>query len=116
MNKRRLETFEYILDVVGADFDRRVLEDPDFASDMPPNAYVLFQVKVEGISDPRVLEEVDEFNAWLEDLAQRQRDPGQPTYKAVLTVRYQPVAPPLDWRLLDRYPRDFRLAPLRRRL
>lgn len=115
MNKRKLEAFEHILGVIGADFDQRVLDDPTFASAMPANAYVLFQLKIEGVSDPRVLGEIEEFNTWLKDMSERQREPRQPIYKAVLTVRYKPVEPQPDWRLLDRYPRDFRLAPLRRR-
>jgi len=108
MNKTKLEKFEKMLSIISADFDRRVLDDPEFAADMPPRAYVLFQLKIQGLSGSNA-EEVGEFNAWLKDLAKRQREPGQPLYLATLNV-FKSVPPSVDWHLLDRYPRDFRLV------
>ncbi len=110
MNKATLKRFEQLLSVISSDFDRRILEDPDFASDMPSNAYVLFQLKMEGPVTAKVTSEVEAFNTWLKDLAERQRDAGQPVYVATLHVTYKPIprTPPLL--VLERFPREFELA------
>lgn len=115
MNKATLAQFEHLLSIISTDFDRRVLEDLDFATDMPSGAYVLFQLEIDGLAGG-VAKEINSivagFNAWLKKLAESQRDPQQPVYQATLVVRYKPVLPPQNWRFLDRFPRDFKTAPL----
>ncbi|MBI1744481.1 hypothetical protein HYR54_15645 [Candidatus Acetothermia bacterium] len=110
MNKKKIEVYERLLSTISTDFDRRVLDDPDFASEMPIGAYVLFQVQYDGLSGPSAKDiraYFEEFNAWLKDLVERQRDPDQSVYNAILVVHYNPSSPPQAWRHPERFPRDF---------
>lgn len=121
MTQMQLKKFQEWLRVIGTDFDRAVLDDPDFAASIPFNAYVLFQLKIEGGVDPRLLAEIEEFNTWLKDLAERQRDPDQPIYRATLVVHYHPSVaargrkPFLTIQSLKRSPRGFQPVPRRQR-
>ncbi|MFN4218176.1 MAG: hypothetical protein ACK4HB_02690 [Candidatus Bipolaricaulia bacterium] len=118
MTQTKLKRFQEWLRVMGTDFDRAVLDDPDFAASIPLNAYVLFQLKVDGVSDPQLLAEVEEFNDWLRGLAKRQRDPDQPIYRATLVIHYRPPEKIgkhkliFDRRSLERFPRDFQITPM----
>jgi hypothetical protein len=108
MNKAKLERFEHWLSLISEDFDRCLLDDPDFASDMRPGSYVLFQLEVEGLTDARLLADVQGFNSWLKELAAQQKDTGQPLYVATVHVQYKPTSPQPF--ILERFPRDFELA------
>ncbi len=48
------------------EFDRYLMENPEFASQIPPGAQVVIQVEGE-----------EDFNLWARGLAQRQREQGQ---------------------------------------
>jgi hypothetical protein len=52
--------------ILVTEFGRYVVEHPDFASQIPPNAQIVLQVKGD-----------EEYNEWSRNMAQRQRDPGQ---------------------------------------
>jgi len=49
-----------------AEFDRYVIEHPEFAKKIPKNAQVILQVCGD-----------DEYNNWSKQLANKQREPGQ---------------------------------------
>jgi len=53
--------------ILATEFDRYVLEHPEFAVKIPPNAQVVLQVEGD-----------DEYNEWSRRLAEKQREPGQP--------------------------------------
>ena len=53
--------------MVMTEFDRYVIEHPNFAAKIPRNAQVVLQV-----------ENDEEYSAWSRKLAERQREPGQP--------------------------------------
>ena len=64
--------------ILMTEFDRYVMEHPNFATKIPRNAQVVLQVE----SD-------EEYNAWSRKLAERQREPKQP----VVYVRIQGLKP-----------------------
>lgn len=106
---RRRRKFERWLSAIGQDFDRWLLEGPEPTVELPPNAYVFFRIEIEGLTDPRLLEEVRAFNEWSRELAQRQADPHQPLCEVVLRVAYKPSPKrTLAWGNL---PRRFELQP-----
>jgi len=118
MTKKKTELFERLLSSISTDFDRRVLDDPDFANDMPLGAYVLFQVRytgVKGSSAKEIEAFFEEFNNWVKDLTDRQLDPTQPIYRAILTVKYNPSSPAKAWRSPEFFPRDFEFSSPRTR-
>jgi hypothetical protein len=49
------------------EFDRYVMEHPEFAEKIPPNAQIVLQVEGD-----------EEYNKWSSRLAERQREPDQP--------------------------------------
>ena len=53
--------------ILMTEFDRYVMEHPKFAAKIPRNAQMVLQV--EGDED---------YNAWSQRMAERQREPGQP--------------------------------------
>ncbi len=53
--------------ILVAEFDRYVLEHPEFAAKIPRNAQVVLQVEGD-----------EEYNKWSRELAEKQREPGQP--------------------------------------
>jgi hypothetical protein len=53
--------------ILVTEFDRYVIEHPEFAVKIPQNAQVVLQVEGD-----------DEYNEWSRQLAERQREPGQP--------------------------------------
>ena len=52
--------------ILVAEFDRYVVEHPEFAVDIPRNSQIVLQV-----------EEDNEYNEWSKHLAERQREPNQ---------------------------------------
>jgi uncharacterized protein DUF5647 len=64
--------------MVMTEFDRYVIEHPNFAAKIPRNAQVVLQV-----------ENDEEYSAWSRKLAERQREPGQP----VVYVRIKGLKP-----------------------
>lgn len=53
--------------ILVTEFDRYVIEHPEFAAEIPPNAQVVLQVEGD-----------DEYNGWSRHLAEKQREEGQP--------------------------------------
>jgi len=53
--------------ILVTEFDRYVIEHPEFALKIPQNAQVVLQVEGD-----------DEYNEWSRQLAERQREQGQP--------------------------------------
>jgi hypothetical protein len=49
------------------EFDRYVIEHPEFAVKIPPNAQIVLQVEGD-----------EEYNEWSRQLAEKQREQGQP--------------------------------------
>jgi hypothetical protein len=49
------------------EFDRYVIEHPEFTEKIPPNAQIVLQVEGD-----------EEYNKWSRQLAERQREPDQP--------------------------------------
>ena len=49
------------------EFDRYVIEHPEFAVKIPPNAQIVLQVEGD-----------EEYNEWCRQLAEKQREEGQP--------------------------------------
>ena len=52
--------------ILGTEFDRYVIEHPEFAMKIPRNAQIVLQVEGD-----------EEYNKWSTQLAERQREPGQ---------------------------------------
>lgn len=52
--------------ILVTEFDRYVVEHPEFAAEIPQNSQVVLQVEVD-----------DEYNEWSKQLAERQREPRQ---------------------------------------
>jgi len=84
-----MNVYERRNSVLGVEFDRYVRDHPAFAARIPRGAQVVLQLP----DDPR-------FNAWVQRLAKRQRESGQPV--VVVTVgrlqrpRSRLVAPRLE--------------------
>jgi len=53
--------------ILVTEFDRYVIEHPELAAKIPPNAQIVLQVEGD-----------DEYNEWSRKLAERQREQGQP--------------------------------------
>ena len=71
--------FEWLNSVLGLEFDRYVLDHPDFAKNIPQDAIVVLQLKGE-----------DAFNEWARNIAEFHREEGQP----LLYVRISGLTPP----------------------
>ncbi len=52
--------------ILATEFDRYVIEHPEFAMKIPRNAQIVFQVEGD-----------EEYNKWSTQLAEKQREPGQ---------------------------------------
>ena len=59
--------FERLKSVLGYEFDRYVMEHPDFAEKIPPGAIVVLQVEGE-----------DDFNKWARNIAELHRGKEEP--------------------------------------
>ena len=64
--------------ILVTEFDRYVIEYPEFAAKIPPNAQVVLQVEGDG-----------EYNKWVRQLAGKQREPEQ----AVVFVKIKGLKP-----------------------
>jgi len=71
--------------ILVTEFDRYVVEHPEFAAKIPPNAQVILQVEGD-----------EEYNEWSRRLAEKQREPDQP----VVYVKIKGLKPPKS-RLLE---------------
>lgn len=52
--------------ILVTEFDRYVVEHPEFAAKIPSNAQIVLQVEGD-----------EEYNAWSRQIAEKQREPGQ---------------------------------------
>jgi len=75
--------FEALLTKLRQDFDQKVLDDPDFSSDIPPNANLVFKLDLAQLKND-VLEEAEAFNAWSQELADLNHEAEQ--QKVTVTV------------------------------
>jgi len=64
--------------ILVTEFDRYVVEHPEFAEKIPQNAQIVLQVEGD-----------DEYNRWSRELADRQREPGQ----SVIYVKVKGLKP-----------------------
>ena len=71
--------------ILVTEFDRYVVEHPEFAAKIPPDAQVILQVEGD-----------EEYNEWSRRLAEKQREPDQP----VVYVKIKGLKPPRS-RLLE---------------
>ena len=62
-----MNTYEKINSNLVVEFDRYIMEHPEFAAQIPENAQIIFQLE----SNP-------EYNEWIEKLAEKQREKKQP--------------------------------------
>ena len=79
--------------ILVTEFDRYVVEHPEFAAGIPRNAQIVLQV-----------EHDEDYNQWSEDLAQRQREQGHEfrgrlTYFRQLSSKISKVSP--DYRIIE---------------
>lgn len=65
--------------ILVAEFDRYVIEHPEFAKKIPKNAQIILQVYGD-----------DEYNNWCIQLANKQREPGQ----KVVYIKVKGLKPP----------------------
>lgn len=65
--------------ILVAEFDRYVIEHPEFAANIPLNAQVVLQIEGD-----------EEYNEWSRKLGEEQREPGQ----AVVYVKSKGLEPP----------------------
>lgn len=112
---KRKTTYERLLSKLAQDFDQKLLEDPEFAQQLPPNSYVIFQLALEGAEDPGLLEEVERFNRWAKEVCEKQREKGLSVVIATLQTKVVYLGPrrprfSLSSSSLDRWPRDFQLV------
>lgn len=63
---KTIETLEYKHAILGTEFDRYVIERPEFAEKIPRNAQIILQI-----------ENDEEYNEWSRQLAEKQREPNQ---------------------------------------
>jgi hypothetical protein len=62
-----IDIFEKKHAILVTEFDRYVVEHPEFAAGIPQNAQIVLQVEGD-----------EEYNKWSRKLAEEQREPGQP--------------------------------------
>ncbi len=120
---KKEKVFQRVLELIGQDFDRRMIEDPDFFPDLPPNAYVIFQIQIEGDAPPALREQVEEFNAWVRKLSEAQIDPDHQPVDVLLKVRFLVSSEEhphrsqglgyrkLSKEMIEHTPREFALSP-----
>jgi len=75
--------FERLNSVLGCEFDRYVMEHPDFAEKIPLGATVVLQMEGE-----------DDFNKWARSISERNRSKGKDEKGPVLYVRIKGLRPP----------------------
>lgn len=62
-----MNKFTEFLAMVSTEFHRYLMENEEFAGEIPANALVIFRVEGE-----------DEFNSWHKEISLRNREPDQP--------------------------------------
>ena len=73
MKKEKREAqFEKSLKILSKHFDQLYINDPEFAKQLPPNSYILFQVEVDGDVTRELFESVQDFNSWVWKVCQPQ--------------------------------------------
>ncbi len=75
--------FERLNSVLGYEFDRYVMEHPDFAEKIPLGATVVLQVEGD-----------DDFNKWARSIAERNRAKDKGENRPILYVRTKGLRPP----------------------
>jgi hypothetical protein len=75
--------FERLNSVLGCEFDRYVMEHPDFAEKIPLGATVVLQMEGE-----------DDFNKWARSISERNRSKDKDEKGPVLYVRIKGLRPP----------------------
>jgi hypothetical protein len=74
--------------ILVTEFDRYVVEHPEFAVEIPQNAQIVLQFEGD-----------EEYNEWSRRLAEKQREPGQPAVyvrvKGLKPVRSRVIKPEL---------------------
>lgn len=73
-----MTTFEKKQATLATEFDRYVMEHPDFAAQIPSGAQIVIEIEGE-----------ESFNTWVRSLAERQRENGQ----AIVRVRVRRLMP-----------------------
>jgi len=74
--------FTDLFHVLGEEFDRHVIEDPDFFSAcIPPKAHTIVQLEVPESVNLRLRREVSLFNQWARDLVLKQSEPVVAVFK-----------------------------------
>jgi hypothetical protein len=73
-----IDIFEKKHAILVTEFDRYVMEHPEFAAGIPQNAQIVLQVEGD-----------EEYNEWSRKLAEEQREPGQP----VVSVKVKGLKP-----------------------
>lgn len=74
-----MRKFEHLNSILGMEFDRHVMEHPDFAARIPRGAHIVLQ-----------LEGNDAYNRWMRDISERHREKDEP----VLIVHVKGLHPP----------------------
>ena len=73
-----MTSFEKKLAMLATEFDRYVMEHPDFAARIPSGAQIVIELEGE-----------DTFNTWARSLAEKQRENGQ----AIIRVKVRSLLP-----------------------
>lgn len=107
--------FEALLAQLGRDFDQKVLDDPDFAGEIPPNAHIVFKLDVGQVDQAAAIDEAQAYNDWSQELADVNHEPGQTL--VTVTLHLQQLAGQssdkrhrLTARAIGQAVRDFELA------
>lgn len=74
-----IDIFEKKHAILVAEFDRYVIEYPEFAKKIPKNSQIVFQVYGD-----------DEYNNWIKQLSDKQREHGQP----IVYIKVKGLKPP----------------------
>jgi hypothetical protein len=80
-------TYQELLEILGADFDRRMVDDPSFLDELPAGACVCIQILVTDAMERNVREYIIGFNKWSHDVSTKQLRPGQPFCVARCSMR-----------------------------
>jgi len=102
--------FEALLTKLAQDFDQKVLDDPNFAGDIPPNANLVFKLDLGQLQND-ALEEAEAFNAWSQELADINHEEGQ--QKVTVTLHLHQFADQrhrITARAIGQAVRDFELV------
>ena len=65
-------SYQELLSILGTEFDRRMVEEPDFLDGLPPNSHVALQICIDVDMEAELKSYIQGFNAWAIDLAKHQ--------------------------------------------